>query len=295
MGFYVVIGAGPVGRATAKLLVDEGHAVTIVSRNAGRLAVNDMRAVSLDAQNSLELTRLSEGAEAIFMCAMAAYDRWPTDFFPILDGTVQAAEAVGGRIVIAGNTYGYGENAPTTLTNDVPLDPTTRKGAVRAVMWERARRSKAPAIEIRSSDYLGAAAVTYLALLAFPGLMAGREIAFLGSVDTSHAWSYIPDVANTLVAASKYAGEWDRSFLAPVQHATVREVLTKIAAITNREVPALRIASSSELESMGWHEAIEQTYQWDRPALVDASETEKLLGVTASSLEEMIRGTAQNL
>lgn len=46
-----------------------------------------VRTVSTDATDVEALARLSDGADAIFMCAMAAYHRWQTDFFPILDGT----------------------------------------------------------------------------------------------------------------------------------------------------------------------------------------------------------------
>ncbi|MBO9621545.1 MAG: NAD(P)H-binding protein [Sphingomonas sp.] len=293
MASHIVVGAGPVGRATARLLADAGHSVTLTSRNAGTLDLPGIRTVSLDATEAAALAGIGEGVDTIFMCAMAAYHRWPTDFFPIMDGTVQAAEAVGAKIVIAGNTYGYGERAPQTLASDTPLDPTTLKGTVRAIMWERARRSKAPAIEIRASDYLGDARVTYLALLALPALATGAEVAFVGSVDQIHPWSYIDDVARTLIAASLYQGEWDRAFLAPVQHASVREVLGKIAEHRGLEVPALRVAPAAELEGLGWHEAVELTYQWDRPARVDTSETERLLGVRASSLDEMARATAR--
>jgi len=288
MGSYIVVGAGPVGRETARLLAGEGHKVTLTSRNAGSLDAGPVRTVSADATDADALARLSDGADAIFMCAMAAYDRWPTDFFPILDGTVQAAEAVGAKLLIVGNVYGYGENAPNPLTPDRALDPTTRKGIVRSIMWERAFRSKAPAIEIRAGDFLGPDAVTYFSLLALPSLLKGGAVGFLGSFDQPHAWSYTKDVARTLVAASRYEGDWNRAFMAPVQHATVRELIAKVAAIRNLVMPELNVLPPATLQAIGAGEMIEMAYQFEKPLLVDTTETETLLGVSASNLDDML-------
>ena len=63
------------------------------------------------------------------MCAMAAYMNWPADFPPILAGVVAAAEGVGARLVVLGNIYGYGKEAPSPLTSALPLAPTSVKGA----------------------------------------------------------------------------------------------------------------------------------------------------------------------
>ena len=53
-----------------------------------------------------------------------------------------------------------GENAATPVSPALPLDPTTRKGAVRTITWQRAAAATVPAIEVRASDFLGQGAVT---------------------------------------------------------------------------------------------------------------------------------------
>jgi nucleoside-diphosphate-sugar epimerase len=222
---------------------------------------------------------------------MPSYDRWPTDFFPILDGTVSAAESVGARIIVLGNLYGYGERAANPHTSDAPLDPTTRKGTVRTIMWERARRSRAPALEIRASDYLGQNAVGQFTLLALTPLLERKEVGFPGDLDASHAWAFTKDVARTLVAAAGYKGEWGRAFLAPSRNASVRELVAMFAAQRNIGVPQLLRLTTDELEAAGYHELIEMAYLFNRPFLVDTSDTETQLGVRASSLDEMIEDT----
>ncbi|TIU64804.1 MAG: oxidoreductase, partial [Mesorhizobium sp.] len=74
MGYYVVVGAGPVGRETARLLGEEGNNVVLTSRSLSSIDLPGVRAVQADAADAAELSRMARGADAIFMCAMAAYD-----------------------------------------------------------------------------------------------------------------------------------------------------------------------------------------------------------------------------
>jgi nucleoside-diphosphate-sugar epimerase len=288
---YVVIGAGPVGRETARLLAEEGHSVVLTSRNAGSLDAGSVRTVSSDATDAAQLAALSKGADAIFMCAMAAYHRWPTDFFPIMDGTVKAAEQVGAKLLVAGNLYGYGARAVGPLTPDLEPDPTSRKGTARHIMWQRALGSNVPALEIRASDYLGKGAVTYFSLLALPSLLRNEPVAFIGDLDAAHAWSFTRDTAKTLVAASRYTGEWGRAFHVPSQSASVRELAARFADALKIDRPNLLRLGLADLEGIGFGEAVEMAYLFEKPLLLDASDTEKLLGVTASSLDTMVRDT----
>jgi nucleoside-diphosphate-sugar epimerase len=294
MDSYVVLGAGPVGRETARLLANEGHRVALVSRAGAGSDIPGVRAIAADAADATGLAKISEGTKAIVMCAMAAYHRWPTDFFPIVDGAVTAAEMSGARFVMLGNLYGYGESATMPLTPGATLDPTTRKGAVRTIIWQRALRAKAPAIEVRASDYLGRDAIAYFSLLALPALREGRTIAFPGDPDATHAWSFTKDVARTLVAATRYAGGWNRPFHAPSLHVSVRELVEAFAHALGVPPPALRPISAAELIAIGFNEAVEMNYMFEKPFLVDAKETEELLGVRASNMDEMIRDTLSN-
>lgn len=290
---YVVVGVGPVGTETARLLAEAGHDVVLASRSVSPSAIENVEAVQVDATDAKALASISKGAETIFMCAMAPYHRWPTDYFPIADGVTKAAEAVGAKQVIAGNCYCYGENAASPLRWDTPIDPTTRKGAVRTIMWQRALRSEVPAIEVRSGDYLGQNVIATFTLLVLPNLLAGKPVTFLGDIDASHAWAYTKDVARTLVAASNYRGEWNRAFHAPSQHASPREVIHKAATMLGKSVPEIGAYTIAQLAEHGMQELVEMIYLFDRPQLIDSSDAASELGIQAQSLEVMIADTVR--
>jgi nucleoside-diphosphate-sugar epimerase len=296
MALFVVVGAGPVGRETARLLAAEGHQVRLVSRGGTAPDGAGIEGVALDARNGQELARTSAGAETIFMCAMALYTRWPPDFPPIMDGVATAAERVGARLVVLGNVYGYGKGAASPLTAAAPLAPTSIKGRVRTAMWERALASNVPALEVRASDYLGDGAGSLFTLLTLPRLLAGRPAVMPGDLDVLHAWSFTRDVARTLVAASRYSGDWGRAFHAPSQHASVRDLAARFTELAGAPLADLHALTGDELEAMAredefMREIPEMAYLFEQPCIVDASDAEHLLGVYASSLETMIEDT----
>ena len=76
MSLYVVVGAGPVGRETARLAAEDGHDVVLASRTAGSIQGGSVRTVSADATDPPQLVRISKGADVIFMCAMAPRPRY---------------------------------------------------------------------------------------------------------------------------------------------------------------------------------------------------------------------------
>jgi nucleoside-diphosphate-sugar epimerase len=233
------------------------------------------------------------------MCAMAPYTTWPTDFPPIMDGVVAAAESVGARLVVLGNIYGYGKEAPSPLTSASPLAPSSVKGRVRTAMWEQALGSAVPAVEVRASDYLGEGAGSLFTLMTLPPVLAGKPAAMPGDLDALHAWSFTKDVARTLVAASRYSGEWGRAFHVPSQHASARGLASRFAELGGTPLPDLRALTDEDLEGLAredelMREIVEMAYLYGQPCILDASDTERLLGVSASSLNTMVRDTLRN-
>jgi nucleoside-diphosphate-sugar epimerase len=296
MALFVVIGAGPVGRETARILAVEGNEVRLVSRSGTATDDNGVSSVALDAGDGQGLARISAGAEAMFMCAMAPYTRWPTDFPPIMDGVATAAESVGARLIVLGNIYGYGKGAGSPLTAAAPLAPTSIKGRVRTAMWERALASNIPALEVRASDYLGDGAGSLFTLMTLPPLLAGKPAVMPGDLDARHAWSFTKDVARTLVAASRYSGDWGRAFHVPSQHSSVRELAARFAELAGAPLAELRALADEDVERLAqqdefMREVLEMAYLFQQPCILDASDTESSLGVSASSLDAMINDT----
>ena len=177
MGVQLVIGAGAIGTATAQLLAVRGERVRLVTRSGGGPEHPAIERVAADATDADALSRLADGVAVIYSCAGPAYPRWVTDWPPLAAALLRAAETSGALLITTGNLYGYGA-VDGPMSEDLPLRPNTEKGQVRVRIWNEAleahRAGRIRTAEVRSSDYLGAGAVTPMTLLVLPKVLAGK-------------------------------------------------------------------------------------------------------------------------
>ena len=129
---HLVVGAGPVGSTAAVRLAELGHRVTVLSRSGGGPAHEGVNLVAGDATDIDTLVGLLDGSGALVNAANPAYHRWPRDWPPLHHALCAAAERSGALLVVMDNLYAYGAGAAMPMREDSPLNPTGRKGAVRA-------------------------------------------------------------------------------------------------------------------------------------------------------------------
>ncbi|MFE3886513.1 NAD-dependent epimerase/dehydratase family protein [Streptomyces lydicus] len=304
MSLYVVIGFGPAGAATARLLAEEGHAVRVVTKS-GRSPEPGIEHIALDVTDGTDGERLSEsaqGAAAIINCAGPPYPRWTSDWPPLAASVCAAAEATGAVLVMLGNLYGYGP-VDHPLTEALPLAATGAKGRVRAAVWEQAQKlheqGRIKAVEVRASDFFGPGVTDggHLAARVMPRLLAGKPVSTLGNPDAPHSWSYLPDVARALVEVAGEERAWGRAWHVPTQPAlSAREMADRLAAqsgtgpVTVRRLPSAVLGVVS-LVSPLLRELKEIRYQFDHPFIVDSSAYEAAFALRATTLDEQIKAT----
>lgn len=301
MSLYVVIGSGPAGAATARLLAEEGHAVRVVTRS-GRSPEPGIEHIALDATDSKRLSESAQGAAAIINCAGPPYPRWASDWPPLAASVCAAAEATGVVLVMLGNLYGYGP-VDGPLTEDLPLAATGPKGRVRAAVWEQTQKlheqGRIQAVELRASDFFGPGVTDggHLAGRVMPALLRGKPVSTLGDPDAPHSWSYLPDVARALVEVAGEERAWGRAWHVPTRPAlSVREMVGRLAAQSGTGPVAVRrlppaVLGVGSLVSPLLRELKEIRYQFDHPFIVDSSAYEAAFKVRATPLDEQIKTT----
>ncbi|MFE5811352.1 NAD-dependent epimerase/dehydratase family protein [Streptomyces sp. NPDC056491] len=301
MSFHVVIGFGPAGAATARILVEQGHTVRVVTRS-GRSPEPGIEHVALDATDSGRLTDLARGATALHSCAAPPYHQWAGQWPPLASSLCAAAEATGAVLVMLGNLYGYGP-VDGPLTEELPLAATGPKGRVRAAVWEQARslheQGRIRAVEVRASDFFGPGVTDggHLAGRVVPPLLRGKPVTTLGDPNAPHSWTYLPDVARTLAEVAGEERAWGRAWHVPTQPAlSVAEMVDRLAAqagtgpIAVRRLPSAVVGVAS-LVSPLLRELKEVRYQFDRPFIVDSSAYEKAFTAAATPVDEQVKAT----
>ena len=98
---HVIVGAGPVGTATANLLADRGEQVRVITRRGTGPERPEVERVAADATDSARLSELAEGAVALYNCANPPYHQWLTDWPPLNQALLRAAESSGAVLATA--------------------------------------------------------------------------------------------------------------------------------------------------------------------------------------------------
>lgn len=296
MALHVVTGAGTAGTAVARLLADRGEHVRVVTRGGAGPEHPLVERVAADITDPAAAAGLLDGARTVFNCAAPPYDRWRTAFPPLAASLLAAAERTGTDLVMLGNAYGYGRVA-NPLTPDLPMAPVSAKGRVRAAMWRDAlaahRAWRVRVAEVRASDFVAADATSLFTLVVAPAALTGGAAAYPGALDAPHSWSYTGDVARTLVAVADARdddGVWGRAWHVPSGTATVRELAALLAKAAGVPEPDLVRMTAQELAALAATDSLmaelpEMSYLTESGTILDATETEHVLGVTATDLD----------
>src|SRR6478752_7983064 len=106
---HVVVGAGPVGLATAEQLVEQGRDVVLVSRSGAGPELAGVRREAADVADAERLVELAQGAATLYNCVNPpSYTVWPQFWPPVAAAFLAAAERTGATLVTASCLYGYG-------------------------------------------------------------------------------------------------------------------------------------------------------------------------------------------
>lgn len=300
----LVIGAGIVGAALARELVARGDYVILASRSG--TGVPGAASVMVDASDPAALIRVAENCDTVFLSSgPREYHRWAELWPPVFDSVIGAARWCGADLVMLGNLYAYGEGSTMPLTERSPLRATDTKGAVRKAGWLRALdasdRGDLRAVEVRASDYFGpgAGATSQLGPDFFNPLIAGKTARVFGSTDQPHSWAYLPDIVDTLVAAAEFCGEWGRPWHVPCAEPLTRAQLA--ARVNELTGGAADVAPwpTWVLRAMGrfkpdLRSANELLGQFTAPFVSASTETERLLGVSATPWDESLPATVNS-
>jgi nucleoside-diphosphate-sugar epimerase len=304
MSLHVIVGAGSVGSATARLLAERGEEVRLVSRSGSGPDGAGISRVATDAADRLELSRVARGASAIYNCANPPYHRWATDWPPIADSLLATATEVRAVLVTVNNLYAYGPVDHPMRESD-PFAPVGVKGRVRAKMWADAlaahQAGRVRVTEARASDYFGPGLTTtsHMGSRVVPRLLAGRPIRVLGTPDAPHSWTYVPDVARTLVVLATDPRAWGRAWHVPTSPPkTQREMIQAMAAIAQVPTPPVGpvpkwMLSLGGLFSSTLREIREVVYQFDRPFVLDSSLARNTFGLEPTPFPEALTATVR--
>ncbi|UKA49381.1 NAD-dependent epimerase/dehydratase family protein [Arthrobacter sp. FW305-123] len=297
---YVVTGAGPVGYTVAEQLAEQGHQVRILTRSGSGPDHPLVERMRVDAADPVRLTEAVAGAAAVFHCIHgSAYHAasWAAELPRAEQVVMDAAAAAGAVVVFPESLYSYSE-PDRVMTEASPRTATGGKRGIRTALLAARQAHAASTVSVVAGDFFGPhVKMAHAGERMVTPILAGKAVQFIGSINQPHSFTYVPDLAAAMIAAARQPELWNTVLHAPTGPAVTQRDMAAahaeaagVAAPKMSAVPGwvLRVAG---IFSTDMRELAELLYQFERPFVMDSSQSQKLLGIEPTPLAEAAAAT----
>lgn len=297
---HVVTGAGPVGSTVAHQLADRGHRVRLLTRSGSGPDHPLVERRRIDVSRPAALAEAFEDAVAVHHCIHgSAYDArtWRAELPRAEQAVLEVAGRVGAVVVFPESLYSYGP-VDAVMTEGMPRRATRGKLGVRTQLLDQREASATATVSVAASDFYGPLVRNaHAGRRLVPTVLAGRTMRVLGSLDEPHSFTYVPDLAAAMIAASAREELWNSFLHAPTAPAiTQRHLVALVAATGGVPVPRVSGIPAPVLRGVGLlsrevRELAETSYMFTRPFVLDSTASERRLGIAPTPLETGVKET----
>ena len=148
-----------------------------------------------------DLMAAATGADVIVNGWNPPYPDWAAMVPDLTAQVIAAAKASGATVILPGNVYVYGKNAPPVFEAATPHAATNPLGRIRIDMEAAYRHSGVQTIVLRVGDFIDTApSGNWLDKIIMKQTATRGIVTAPGDPDAPHAWGYLPDLARAAVA-----------------------------------------------------------------------------------------------
>jgi nucleoside-diphosphate-sugar epimerase len=210
-----ILGAnGTIGKVLARELLIYTDKIRLVSRNPRKVNDSD-ELFAADLSNPETVDRAIAGSEVVYLVVGLDYklkvweEQWPKLMRAVLDACIKYKS----RLVFFDNVYMYDINAIPHMTEESPINPPSRKGAVRKqisqMLLDEVKAGKLIALIARSADFYGPDnEKSVVTEIVYKNLKKGKSANWFVNADKKHSFTFTPDAAK----ATALLGNTDDAF-----------------------------------------------------------------------------------
>lgn len=229
------------------------------------------------------LQSAAAGADVIVNAWNPEYPDWAAQVPKLTTQVIDAAKSSGATVIIPGNVYNYGINAPSVYDAQTPHGATNPLGQIRIKMEAAYRAAGVQTIVLRAGDYIDTeASGNWFDMMMIPKLAKGRFV-YPGTPDIVHAWAWLPDLTRAAAELAEMRDQLPEFCDVPFEGFTVtgNELSQAIAAclgklITLKKMSWLPIQIACPFWPLARH-LLEMRYQWNKPHQIDGTKFRELL------------------
>jgi nucleoside-diphosphate-sugar epimerase len=262
----------------------------------------------LDVSDLSKLPAAIEGSEIVYVTIGFAYNLgvWQEVWPPFINAVIDACRTHGAKLVFFDNVYLYADAAIPFMTEESPVYPSSRKGAVREEVFQlvmnEVEQKKLSAMVVRAADFYGPDNKNgMLAQMVIKNFLEGKKAQAFGDPDCVHTFTYTPDAGKATALLGNTPDAYDQVWHLP----TTKELLTSrqwielFAAEMGME-PRIQKVPNWMIHLLGlfipvMREFPEMVYQYDQDYIFDSSKFEKRFGMMVTPPAEGVKATLKGL
>ena len=301
-----ILGAGgAVGIELAKALPAYTDAIRLVSRRPQAVHATD-KLFPADLTVPGEVDRAVEGSKIAYLTVGIEYKAaaWEHTWPRIMENVISACQKHDAKLVFFDNVYMYDRDHLQQMTEETPVRPTSRKGAVRARIADRllnaVSKGELTALIARAPDFLGTQN-SALVETVYQNFAKGKKANWFVSVDKVHSFIYVPDAARGTALLGNTPDAFNQVWHLPTDPSrlTGRDWIGLFADAQKVE-PRHRVLPIWMMSALGLfipilRELKEMAYQYDRDYFFDSSKFNRRFQYTPVPPGEAVQATVRAL
>ncbi|GAB3012660.1 SDR family oxidoreductase [Cyclobacterium sediminis] len=290
--------SGAIGTELAKALAAYTQQIRLVSRNPKK--VNDTDEIfPADVLDAKALKKAIHGSSIVYVTVGFTYShrQWAEKWIPFIKDLITICSEENCKLVFFDNIYMYDPNFLNGMTEETPVNPSSKKGLIRAkiakMILDAIKKNKIQALIARSADFYGPSISnnSLLTETVFKPLSRGKKANWLISDRFLHSFTYSIDAAIATALLGNTEKAYGEVWHLPTASApyTGKQWIEKIAKELKTE-PKTQLAPKFLVKVMGlfnsiMKESVEMLYQYDRDYVFDSSKFEKTFNFTPTSYD----------
>lgn len=302
-----ILGAnGTIGRLLAKELPSYTDGIRLVSRNPRKVNPTD-ELMPLDLTQPGAVEKAVKGSEIVYLVVGLEYKLkvWERFWPSLMRDTIDACLKHNAKLVFFDNVYMYDKNHLSDLTEDTPVNPSSRKGKVRELisrmLLDAVRDKGLTALIARSADFYGPGNENnFVSQMVLKNIRNGKKPMWFVGPDIKHSFTYTPDAGRATALLGNTPDAYGQVWHLPTDSRPVtgKEFVSMIASELGTGKAKLSIVPKWMLYLLGlfipvMREMPEMMYQYDRDYFFNSAKFTGRFNIKATPYEEGVKETCR--
>lgn len=295
-----ILGAGgAIGSELARELSQYTHKIRLVSRNPQQVNATD-ELYPADLSNPAQVDQAIAGSDIVYLTVGFEYsikvwrEKWP----PLMQHVIEACKKHHAKLVFFDNVYMYDQDHLHHMTEETPVKPSSKKGAIRAqiaqMLMTAVQKGELTALIARSADFISRKN-SVLVETVYKNFLKGKKADWFADVNKIHSFTHVHDAAKATALLGNTPDAFNQVWHLPTDKTplTAKQWIGLFAKEMQVE-PKYRVVPVWLLGALGifmplMKELHEMAYQYDRDYFFDSSKFEKRFGYIPISPEEGVK------